>query len=317
MNPEGLERLLQQVRQGQVTVEQALQRLRSLPFEDLGFASLDHHRSLRQGFPEVVLCEGKTTAQIIAIARALIKKQGPFLATRADPSVARAIRRLDRRAQYYPDARIVAIRASRQKQHGHILVVTAGTADVPVAEEARVTAEVMGSHVERLYDVGVAGIHRLLGKKDRLFDAQVVIVAAGMDGVLPSVVGGLVHCPVIAVPTSRGYGASFGGVAALLTMLNSCAAGVGVMNIDNGFGAACLAHRINMLGAARRAGIARQARKVRYRTSGHSSRAIRACVARPAEPYFTSSMPRFGQATITVRNPFSPFANSFVRTSYE
>jgi pyridinium-3,5-biscarboxylic acid mononucleotide synthase len=248
MNPEGLERLLQQVRQGQVTVEQALQRLRSLPFEDLGFASLDHHRSLRQGFPEVVLCEGKTTAQVIAIARALIKKQGPFLATRADPTVARALRRLDRRTQYHPDARIVAIRRPQQKLLGHVLVVTAGTADVPVAEEARITAEVMGSHVERLYDVGVAGIHRLLGKKDRLFDAQVVIVVAGMDGVLPSVVGGLVHCPVIAVPTSRGYGASFGGVAALLTMLNSCAAGVGVMNIDNGFGAACLAHRINILG---------------------------------------------------------------------
>jgi hypothetical protein len=248
MNPEGIEQLLQHVRQGQVSVEQALQRLRSLPFEDLGFASLDHHRSLRQGFPEVVLCEGKTTVQVVAIARALIKKQGPFLATRADPAVARAIRRLDRRARYYRDARIVAIHHSRQKQVGHILVVTAGTADVPVAEEARVTAEVMGSHVERLYDVGVAGIHRLLGKKDRLFDARVVIVVAGMDGVLPSVVGGLVQCPVIAVPTSRGYGASFGGVAALLTMLNSCAAGVGVMNIDNGFGAACLAHRINTLG---------------------------------------------------------------------
>jgi hypothetical protein len=248
MNPEGIEQLLQHVRQGQVSVEQALQRLRSLPFEDLGFASLDHHRSLRQGFPEVVLCEGKTTVQVVGIARALIKKQGPFLATRADPAVARAIRRLDRCARYYRDARIVAIHHSRQKQVGHILVVTAGTADVPVAEEARVTAEVMGSHVERLYDVGVAGIHRLLGKKDRLFDARVVIVVAGMDGVLPSVVGGLVQCPVIAVPTSRGYGASFGGVAALLTMLNSCAAGVGVMNIDNGFGAACLAHRINMLG---------------------------------------------------------------------
>ncbi len=248
MNPEGLERLLREVHRRRVTVDQALQRLRSLPFEDLGFASLDHHRSLRQGFPEVVLCEGKTTAQVVAIARALIRKQGPFLATRADPIVARAIRRLAPRAHYYPDARIVAIRPSRQKRLGHILVVTAGTADVPVAEEARITAEVMGSHVERLYDVGVAGIHRLLGKKDRLFEAQVVVVVAGMDGVLPSVVGGLVQCPVIAVPTSRGYGASFGGVAALLTMLNSCAAGVGVMNIDNGFGAACLAHRINMLG---------------------------------------------------------------------
>jgi pyridinium-3,5-biscarboxylic acid mononucleotide synthase len=248
MNPEGLEQLLQQIHRGQLTVEQGLERLRSLPYEDLGFASLDHHRSLRQGFPEVVLCEGKTTEQVVAIARALIKKGGPFLATRAEPTVARAIRRLDRRAKYYPDARLVAIHPTRQNARGHILVVTAGTADVPVAEEARITADVMGSRVERLYDVGVAGIHRLLGRKDRLFDAQVIIVVAGMDGVLPSVVGGLVHCPVIAVPTSRGYGASFGGVAALLTMLNSCAAGVGVMNIDNGFGAACLAHRINMLG---------------------------------------------------------------------
>ncbi len=251
MSPEGLEQLLRQVRQGQVTVEQALQRLRSMPFEDLGFASLDHHRSLRQGFPEVVLCEGKTIAQVVTISRALIKKHGSFLATRAEPEVARAIRRLDRRARYYADARIVAIRPASQKQRGHILVVTAGTADVPVAEETRVTAEVMGSRVERLYDVGVAGLHRLLGKKDRLFDARVVVVVAGMDGVLPSVVGGLVDCPVVAVPTSRGYGASFGGLAALLTMLNSCAAGVGVMNIDNGFGAGCLAHRINVLGEKR------------------------------------------------------------------
>jgi pyridinium-3,5-biscarboxylic acid mononucleotide synthase len=248
MNREGLERLLQQVRQGRLSVEHALQRLRSLPYEDLGFASLDHHRSLRQGFPEVILCEGKSTAQVVAIARALFKKQGPFLATRAEPTVARAIRRLNRRARYYPDARLVAVHPTRLKSLGHILVVTAGTADLPVAEEARITATVMGSRVERLYDVGVAGIHRLLGRKERLFEAKVVIVVAGMDGVLPSVVGGLVQRPVIAVPTSRGYGASFGGVAALLTMLNSCAAGVGVMNIDNGFGAACLAHRINLLG---------------------------------------------------------------------
>ncbi|GKS65923.1 1-(5-phosphoribosyl)-5-amino-4-imidazole-carboxylate carboxylase [Nitrospira sp.] len=248
MNPEGLKRLLQDVRQGEVSVELAPERLRSLPYEDLGFASLDHHRSLRQGFPEVVLCEGKSTAQVVAIARALFKKQGPFLATRAEPSVARAICKLNRRARYYADARLVAVYPSKSRPRGHILVVTAGTADLPVAEEARVTAEVMGSRVERLYDVGVAGIHRLLGRKERLFEARVVIVVAGMDGVLPSVVGGLVSCPVIAVPTSRGYGASFGGVAAMLTMLNSCAAGVGVMNIDNGFGAACLAHRINLLG---------------------------------------------------------------------
>ncbi|MGQ0667195.1 MAG: nickel pincer cofactor biosynthesis protein LarB [Nitrospiraceae bacterium] len=251
MNPEGLERLLRQIQEGRVTVAQALRQLRSMPFEDLGFASLDHHRSLRQGFPEVVLCEGKTTAQIVTIARSLIKKGGPFLATRAEPAVARAIRRLNPRARYYADARIVAIHPGSHKTQGHVLVVTAGTADVPVAEEARVTAEVMGSHVERLYDVGVAGLHRLLGKKDRLFDARVAVVVAGMDGVLPSVVGGLVDCPVIAVPTSRGYGSSFGGLAALLTMLNSCAAGVGVMNIDNGFGAGCLAHRINRLGALR------------------------------------------------------------------
>jgi hypothetical protein len=248
MTPERLERLLRQVEQRRVTVAQALQRLRSMPFEDLGYASLDHHRSLRQGFPEVLFCEGKTTEQIVTIARALIKKGGPFLATRAEPVVALAIRRLDRRARYYPDARVVAIHPASRKLQGRILVVTAGTADVPVAEEARVTAEVMGSHVECLYDVGVAGIHRLLGKKDRLFDAGVIVVVAGMDGVLPSVVGGLVDCPVIAVPTSRGYGASFGGLAPLLTMLNSCAAGVGVMNIDNGFGAGCLAHRINRLG---------------------------------------------------------------------
>ena len=247
MNPEGLKRLLEQVSQGDMTVEQAQQRLRSLPYEDLGFASLDHHRSLRQGFPEVILCEGKTQAQVVTIARALIKKGGPFLATRAEPAVARAILRLDRRARHYPDARLVAIHPSKQKPVGHILVITAGTADMPVAEETRITAEVMGSHVERLYDVGVAGIHRLLGRKDRLFEANVIVIAAGMDGALPSVVGGLVECPVIAVPTSRGYGASFGGIAALLTMLNSCAAGVGVMNIDNGFGAGCLAHRINRL----------------------------------------------------------------------
>ena len=248
MNPAHLEQLLTRIRRGQVEVGDAVQRLRALPFEDLGFAALDHHRSLRQGFPEVVLCEGKTVRQVVSIARALLKKRGPFLATRSTLAVARAIRRLNRRARYYDDARVVAVHDPARKQAGQVLVVTAGTADVPVAEEARVTAEVMGSRVERLYDVGVAGLHRLLDRKDRLFEARVVIVVAGMDGVLPSVVGGLVECPVIAVPTSRGYGASFGGLAALLTMLNSCAAGVGVMNIDNGFGAGCLAHRINILG---------------------------------------------------------------------
>lgn len=251
MSPEGLEQLLHAVRDGRVPVAHAVRQLRTLPVEDLGFASLDHHRSLRQGFPEVLLCEGKTTKQVLAIARALIKKGGPFLATRAEPAVAKTIVTLDRRAKYHADARIVSIAPARPRRAGHVLVLTAGTADVPVAEEARVTAEVMGSRVETLYDVGVAGLHRLLGRKDRLFEARVAIVVAGMDGVLPSVVGGLAECPVVAVPTSKGYGASFGGLAALLTMLNSCAAGVGVMNIDNGFGAGCLAHRINMLGEAR------------------------------------------------------------------
>lgn len=248
MNRERLERLLAHVRSGKVTVAAALERLRALPFEDLGFASLDHHRSIRQGFPEVILCEGKTPTQIRRIASSLLKHHRPFLATRATPQVASLIRRIDRRAVYHEPARIVAVRDHRRRLQGHVLVITAGTSDVPVAEEARITAEVMGSRVETLYDVGVAGIHRLLGRHKQLTDASVIVVVAGMDGVLPSVVGGLVDCPVVAVPTSRGYGASFNGLAALLTMLNSCAAGVGVMNIDNGFGAGCLAHRINMLG---------------------------------------------------------------------
>lgn len=247
MNRERLELLLSDVRTGKISIPAALERLRSLPYEDLGFASLDHHRSLRQGFPEVILCEGKTPAQIRGIAAALLKHHRPFLATRATAQVAGLIKRIDRRAVYHEAARIVAIRDPKRRLQGRVLVITAGTSDVPVAEEARITAEVMGSRVETLYDVGVAGIHRLLGRREQLTDARVIIVVAGMDGVLPSVVGGLVDCPVVAVPTSRGYGASFNGLAALLTMLNSCAAGVGVMNIDNGFGAGCLAHRINAL----------------------------------------------------------------------
>jgi len=246
MNPERLERLLVEVRSGAVSATNAIERLRSLPYEDLGFASLDHHRSIRQGFPEVILCEGKTAAQIRGIAKALLKHHRPFLATRATPQVAALIKRVDRRAKYHKDARIVAIRDPKRRLQGQVLIITAGTSDIPVAEEARVTAEVMGSRVGTLYDVGVAGIHRLLERRKRLTEAHVIVVVAGMDGVLPSVVGGLVDCPVVAVPTSRGYGASFGGLAALLTMLNSCAAGVGVMNIDNGFGAGCLAHRINI-----------------------------------------------------------------------
>lgn len=243
-----LTKLLQDFKRGRVDETRVIERLRSLPYEDLGFASVDHHRALRQGFPEVIFCEGKRPAQIVAIARGLLKHRVPLLATRATPEVARALAKLDRRAVYDELARTVVVRAGKPRPKGHILIVSAGTADMPVAEEARVTAEVMGSRVAVLYDVGVAGLHRLLGRHDRLLKARVLVVVAGMDGVLPSVVGGLVERPVIAVPTSRGYGASFGGLAALLTMLNSCAAGVGVVNIDNGFGAGCLAHKINVLG---------------------------------------------------------------------
>lgn len=247
MTPEQLSALLHKVQSGSLSVEAALRRLRTLPFEDLGFASLDHHRSIRQGFPEVLFCEGKTDEQILGIAKSLLGRKGPFLATRIGPRAARALCRMNRRARYFEAARVVAVPPVTRTRHGHVMIVTAGTADIPVAEEARVTAEIMGSRVDTLYDVGVAGLHRLLGQQERLHRARVLVVAAGMDGVLPSVVGGLVRQPVIAVPTSRGYGASFGGLAALLTMLNSCAAGVGVMNIDNGFGAGCLAHRINMV----------------------------------------------------------------------
>lgn len=242
-----LTRLLRQFQRGTVDLETVVSRLQAPAAEHLGFATVDHHRALRQGFPEVILCEGKTTAQVVAIAKKLLKNHATLLATRATPATARALARVHARARYHAEARLVSVEPPRPVRLGHVLVITAGTADVPVAEEARITAEVMGSRVEVMYDVGVAGLHRILSQHDRLHEPRAIVVAAGMDGVLPSVVGGLVARPVIAVPTSRGYGASFGGLAALLTMLNSCAAGVGVMNIDNGFGAGCLAHRINML----------------------------------------------------------------------
>ncbi len=230
---------------GKVSIPKALTQLRTLPFEDVGFASIDHHRTLRQGFPEVILCEGKTSQQILAIAKTLLKSDDPFLATRADPAIAKQLTRLHPHAVYHEMARIVAVADPTRKPEGLIVIVTAGTSDIPVAEEAKVTAEIMGSHITTLYDVGVAGIHRLLDRQAVLHQANVVIVVAGMDGVLPSVVGGLIDRPIVAVPTSQGYGASFGGLAPLLTMLNACSSGIGVVNIDNGFGAGCLAHRIN------------------------------------------------------------------------
>ncbi len=249
MDKSDLTRLLKSVQAGRTGIETALRRLRHLPFEDVTYAHIDHHRHLRHGMPEVIYCEGKTLEQIVGIAKRLLKAESDILATRASETVYRAVKKLDRRAVYHKASRTIEIRHKEKKPtKGVILVLTAGTSDIPVAEEAAVTAEMLGSTVRTVYDIGVAGIHRVLSKRDLLDSARVIVVVAGMDGALPSVVGGLVDKPVIAVPTSVGYGAGFQGLAPLLTMLNSCASGVAVMNIDNGFGAGVLAHRINLLG---------------------------------------------------------------------
>lgn len=256
MDVERLRQLLEGVQAGEVAIDEALSSLRQLPFEDLGFAKVDHHRALRNGFPEVVYCPGKETAHILAILDRLTARAPKVLASRATPEVAAAVRDRFPSAVYHDLARMLVVSGVQDvpprapEALKTILVVSAGTADLPVAEEAAVTASEMGSPVERLYDVGVAGIHRLLGHQDRLFEANVLIVVAGMEGALASVVGGLVAKPVIAVPTSVGYGANFQGLSALLTMLNSCATGVGVVNIDNGFGAGYLAHNINRINLA-------------------------------------------------------------------
>ncbi len=246
MNSDELKKLLEDVKNGYVEIEQAYKEIKALPYEDIGFAKLDHHRNIRNGYPEVIYCEGKTIKQIVEIVRRLMLKNNNILATRASQEVYAAISELTCDAQYHSDARIVVVK--RQKilvTDKQIAVITAGTADIPVAEEAAVTAEVLGNNVLRIYDVGVAGIHRLLSKMNVISEANVIIVVAGMEGALASVVGGLVDKPVIAVPTSVGYGANFGGLSALLTMLNSCASGIGVVNIDNGFGAGYLASNIN------------------------------------------------------------------------
>lgn len=249
MNRSELESLLKSVRAGRTAVADALDRLKRLPFEDVAFAHIDHHRGLRHGMPEVIYCEGKTVAQIAGIVKRMLAHGSDIIATRANASVFRALKKLDRRAVYHPASRAIVIpRKPPKRTQGTILVLSAGTSDIPVAEEAAVTAGALGSSVRTAYDVGVAGIHRLFSKKELLDSARVIVVVAGMDGALPSVVGGLVDKPVIAVPTSVGYGAGLRGFAPLLTMLNSCASGVAVMNIDNGFGAGVLAHRINLLG---------------------------------------------------------------------
>lgn len=248
MNTESLKKLLENVKSGEVGIDSALAELKKLPFEDLGFAKVDHHRKIRNGYPEVIYCQGKTLEQIKAIVQRLMEHDNNIMATRAGREVFEAIGEITEDAVYYEQARIVVIqRREVAASEKVIAVVTAGTSDIPVAEEAAVTAEVMGNKVDRIYDVGVAGIHRLLANTDALMKANVLVVVAGMEGALASVVGGMVDKPVIAVPTSVGYGANFGGLSALLTMLNSCASGIGVVNIDNGFGAGYLASMINKI----------------------------------------------------------------------
>jgi pyridinium-3,5-biscarboxylic acid mononucleotide synthase len=255
MNQSELLRILESVKSGDLALEKAIERLKHLPFEDLGFAKVDHHRALRQGFAEVIFAKGKTPQQVAEIVRAMLRKKDTrhnILITRAAKEVFVAVKRASGRDAQHGKFHALsgAITIERNAEitgKGTILVVSAGTSDIPVAEEALLTARMMGNRAEHLYDVGVAGIHRLLEHREKLTEARVIICVAGMEGALPSVVGGLVSLPVIAVPTSVGYGASFGGVAALLGMLNSCASNVTVVNIDNGFGAACVASCINRL----------------------------------------------------------------------
>jgi pyridinium-3,5-biscarboxylic acid mononucleotide synthase len=245
MREQDLIELLKSVKEDKIPISEALDRLKSLPFEDLGFAKIDHHRELRTGYPEVIYCEGKTINQVKTIIQKMDEKNHNILATRVSKEIYDSIKDEIKNLEYYPEARIIFIKNNEIKiSKNKVLVVTGGTSDIPIAEEAAITAETMGTSVERLYDVGVAGIHRLLYNVKKMDEASVIIVVAGMEGALASVVGGLVDKPVIAVPTSIGYGASFGGLAALLAMLNSCASGVSVVNIDNGFGAGFFASLI-------------------------------------------------------------------------
>ncbi len=248
MNSKSLHKLFQQVRNGDVAPDDAVEQLRHMPFEDLGFAKVDHHRRLRTGMPEVIFGQGKTPKQVAGIFLTLSKHGGNILATRATEGQFAAVKKKVRAARYHEAARAITLQKDDTIYgKGIIAIVCAGTSDIPVAEEAVITAQVMGNEVERLYDVGVAGIHRLLANRSALSRARVVIVCAGMEGALPSVVGGLVGVPVIAVPTSVGYGAAFQGLAALLGMMNSCASNVTVVNIDNGFGAGYVASLMNRL----------------------------------------------------------------------
>ncbi len=246
MTPQQVRKLLEKIRQGAITPDEGLERLKHLPFEDLGFARVDHHRTLRQGFPEVIFAPGKKPEQVVAIVKSLLRQKSNILVTRSNAVTYRKIRRVTAKAQFHESAKAITIvHDTKIYGDGTVYIVCAGTSDIPVAEEAALTARLMGNNVQTTYDVGVAGIHRLLNIRESLTKASVVVVVAGMEGALASVVGGLLSVPVIAVPTSIGYGSSFGGLSSLLAMLNSCASNVVVVNIDNGFGAGFVASLIN------------------------------------------------------------------------
>ena len=245
MNKESLTKLLNQLKNGQIEVDEAIDKLNILPFQDLGFAKIDHHRSLRTGYSEVIFCQGKTDEQVEKIYMSLSNQNPDILLTRAEKSLFEKLNSLDSRLRYNSLARTIVLETSEKEKTGNVLIISAGTADLPVAEEAAETAQISGANVERIYDAGVAGIHRLLAHYKSIQDARCIVTVAGMEGALPSVVGGLASCPVIAVPTSVGYGAHFNGIAPLLTMLNSCSSNITVVNIDNGFGAGFNAALIN------------------------------------------------------------------------
>jgi NCAIR mutase (PurE)-related protein len=245
MHNDQIRKVIESLKRGNLTVEKALERLKDLPYEDISFAKVDHHRHLRQGIPEVIYAKGKTISEIKAIAAAMHKQSGRFLITKATKNIYKSLGL--KKALFYPSSGVIVVGAKNKEEKGLVLVLSAGTSDIPVAEEAAVTASFLGSSVETAYDMGVAGIHRALDSRKKLSSSKVIVVVAGMEGALPSVIGGLTDRPIVAVPTSTGYGTSLGGLTALFAMLNSCVPGIAVMNIDNGFGGGCLAHKINIL----------------------------------------------------------------------
>ncbi len=245
MHSAGILDIIARVKTGKLSVDKAMEKLKHLPYEDLSFAKVDHHRHLRQGIPEVIFAKGKSIPDIKAIAASMYKRSGRFLITKASKDIYKSLRL--KKALFYPSSGIIAVGQEKKEAKGRVFVISAGTADIPVAEEAAVTASFLGSRVETIYDIGVAGLHRALDKRQELSSARVIVVVAGMEGALPSVIGGLTDRPIVAVPTSIGYGTSLGGLTALFAMLNSCVPGIAVMNIDNGFGAGCLAHKINSM----------------------------------------------------------------------